>query len=256
VQWDVTGSGVNPANAADFVGGVLPAGTLNFAPGETSKAVAVNIAGDSTTETDERFQISLSAPSPGVVLAVTTTATAVILNDDYGGLIAYSRLGESGFAVPEAYIGPVLYLQQQWLGTAQGEVAVGTVGNDFLNLLGGDDAADGAAGDDVLDGGTGSNFLTGGTGWDVFFLDGRGGQTTWATITDWQAGEQLSVWGWRPGVSEATWVASAGAIGYEGITMHADLNGDGAIETSVTWTGMVGTNLPAPIEFDGLLWFR
>ena len=106
-----------------------------------------------------------------------------------------------------------------------------------------------------LSGGTGSNFLIGGAGHDVFFLDGRGGQPTWATITDWEQGEQLSVWGWRPGVSTVLWVERAGAGGYEGITMHADLNGDGAIDTSVTWTGLARAQLPSPREYDGLLWF-
>lgn len=154
------------------------------------------------------------------------------------------------------YSGPVTYLQYQLLGTASNEVAIGTSGNDFINLLGGDDAANGGAGNDVLDGGLGSNFLTGGAGNDVFFLDGRSGQVTWSTITDWQAGEQLSLWGWHPGVSHATWVANAGAAGFQGVTMHADLDGNGSIDASVTWTGMTQAQLPTPIEMDGLLWFK
>jgi ELWxxDGT repeat protein len=153
------------------------------------------------------------------------------------------------------YSGPVNYLQFQLLGVEAGEIAAGTAGNDFLNLLGGDDAANGGAGDDVLDGGTGSNFLTGGAGREVFFLDGRGGQTTWATITDWGADEELSVWGWRPGVSTMLWVDRAGAAGFEGVTMHADLDRNGVIDTSVTWTGTTRAQLPTPLEFDGLLWF-
>ena len=40
------GSGANPANAADFTGGVLPTGTVSFAAGETSKTITVNVAGD------------------------------------------------------------------------------------------------------------------------------------------------------------------------------------------------------------------
>jgi Ca2+-binding RTX toxin-like protein len=156
---------------------------------------------------------------------------------------------------PTPYSGPVQYLQYQLLGTASSEVVTGTSRNDFLNLLGGDDAANGGSGNDVLDGGLGSNFLTGGAGSDVFFLDGRSGQTTWSTITDWETGEQLSLWGWRPGVSKATWVDTAGATGYQGVTLHADLNGDGTIDSSVTWTGMTRAQLPQAHEFNGLLWF-
>jgi Ca2+-binding RTX toxin-like protein len=167
---------------------------------------------------------------------------------------------QSGTGLPASkaatpYSGPVDTLRFQYLGSASGESVVGTVSNDFINTLGGDDAANGGAGDDVIDGGTGSNFLSGGAGRDDFFLDGRGGTTTWATITDWSAGERLSVWGWRPGVSKVQWVDSAGAPGWTGVTMHGDLDGNGVIDTSVTWTGLSRSQLPTPLEYDGLLWF-
>lgn len=170
--------------------------------------------------------------------------------------ISYTRSGVGEVDLPDLYSGPVGYLRNQWLGSLEGEAVSGTPQNDFFNLLAGDDAASGGAGDDVIDGGLGSNFLTGGDGWDTFFLDGRGGGITWATITDWEAGEHLSVWGWRPGESRVQWVDSAGAPGYEGVTMHADLNADGTIDTSVTWTGLTQAQLPSPLELDGLLWFK
>ena len=107
----------------------------------------------------------------------------------------------------------------------------------------------------MLDGGSGSKFLTGGTGRDDFFLDGRGGSATLATKTDWQANERLSVWGWQPGISRAQWVDGAGAPGWTGVTMNGDLDGNGVIDTSVTWTGMTAAQLPTLLQFDGLLWF-
>ncbi|MGG5821418.1 hypothetical protein [Falsiroseomonas sp. HW251] len=154
-----------------------------------------------------------------------------------------------------AYSGPVAGLQWQFLGSESGEVVGASDDNDFLNLLGGTDAADGRAGNDVLDGGTGSNFLTGGSGRDVFFLDGRGLGPTWATITDWEAGEQLSLFGWRPGVSTLTWVAQDGAPGFQGVTLHADLDGNGVFDASVTWAERSQGDLPSPLSFAGLLWF-
>jgi Ca2+-binding RTX toxin-like protein len=169
--------------------------------------------------------------------------------------VAVSRGGVTTGVLAERYSGPVSWLEYQVLGIDGGDVMSGTSRNDFFNLLGGDDAANGGHGDDVLDGGSGSNFLTGGTGRDDFFLDGRGGAVTWATITDWQATERLSVWGWRPGVSTVQWVDSAGAPGYTGVTMHGDLDGNGVIDTSVTWTGMTAAQLPTPLEYEGLLWF-
>ena len=77
----VTGSGANPAAAADFTGGVLPTGTVSFAAGETSKTITVNVAGDSTVEPGENFTVALSNPSAGTTIG-TATATGTILNDD------------------------------------------------------------------------------------------------------------------------------------------------------------------------------
>jgi Ca2+-binding RTX toxin-like protein len=162
--------------------------------------------------------------------------------------------------IPERYTGPATAaggaaIHFQYIGDSTGEVVIGTAYNDFINVAGGVDAVDAREGNDVIDGGTGSNFLTGGLGTDIFFSDGRGGVTTWSTITDWQAGEQLSVWGWTPGTSKIIAWVQDGAEGYKGLTMHADLNGDGTIDTSVTFTGIASqSQLPTPQEFDGVLW--
>jgi len=165
--------------------------------------------------------------------------------------------GLNGYVLPDAYSGPVPGLQYQVLGTASNDVALGTSKNDFFNLLGGDDAVNGGAGNDVIDGGIGSNFLSGGAGIDTFFLDGRGGTSTWSTITDWQAGEQLSVFGWKPGISRVLWLDNDGTAGFRGVTMHADLDGNGLFDTSVTWSGKARADLPVPFEFSNpeLLWF-
>ena len=184
---------------------------------------------------------------------VTKTASALV------PLLPMVRNGIS--FLPDRYIGPAtaaggVPIHFQFIGDSTGEVVIGTDYNDFINVAGGVDAVNGGAGNDVIDGGIGSNFLTGGPGIDIFFSDGRGGGTTWSTITDWQAGEQLSVWGWQPGVSRIVAWVQAGAAGYEGLTMHADLNGDGTVDTSVTFTGITSqAQLPTPLEFDGVLWF-
>lgn len=146
--------------------------------------------------------------------------------------------GSSIDTTPEAYTGPVDYLQYQLIGSSSNESVTGAATNDFINLLGGDDAANGGAGNDVLDGGTGSNFLTGDTGSDTFFLDGRGGEITWSTITDFN-GDSLNIWGWVDGVSKVLLEqANGGTDGYKGATLHIDLDGDNQIDTSVTFTGL------------------
>lgn len=74
-NWTVTG-----ADAEDFAGGVLPGGTVSFAPGEMSQTITLAIADDAVIEPDEGFTITLS-DAVGATLAVAT-AEGVILNDD------------------------------------------------------------------------------------------------------------------------------------------------------------------------------
>ncbi|WP_254053054.1 bluetail domain-containing putative surface protein [Microcystis sp. MC19] len=81
VSWAVTGTGTNPANATDFVGGVLPSGTLSFAVGETSQVITVNVQGDTTVELNENFTVTLSNATNGATIT-TATATGTIENDD------------------------------------------------------------------------------------------------------------------------------------------------------------------------------
>jgi Ca2+-binding RTX toxin-like protein len=203
------------------------------------------------TGTDRLQGIESLRFGPDAPLEVASLGSMNLIEE----MVTINRDGVTTAVLADRYSGPVSWLEYQMLGINGGDVMIGTSRNDFFNLLGGDDAANGGGGDDVLDGGSGSNFLTGGAGRDDFFLDGRGGTITWGTITDWQANERLSVWGWRPGVSTAQWVDSAGATGYTGVTMHGDLDGNGVIDTSMTWTGITAAQLPTPLEFEGLLWF-
>ncbi len=80
-HWKVAGGAFPGADAADFLGGILPSGTVSFAPDETSKIVTVQVAGDSANEDNESFTVRLSAPSTGTAL-VKSTASGLIANDD------------------------------------------------------------------------------------------------------------------------------------------------------------------------------
>lgn len=82
VQWQAAGVGANSATAADFLGGAFPSSTLTFAPGETSKAITVSVAGDTAVEPNEGFRVVLTNPSSGLAFGTATTATASIVNDD------------------------------------------------------------------------------------------------------------------------------------------------------------------------------
>jgi serralysin len=227
------------ADGTDIAGAIGATLTLTAAQlGAAITVLASYTDQQGTNEAVASLPTLVAAPTPPAYFLFTLTDT--------------STEGQTGAAL---YNGPVAGLTYAFMGSAADEAVFGTASNDFINLGAGDDAVNGGGGDDVLDGGTGSNFLTGGAGSEVFFLDGRGGTVTWSTITDWEPGEQLSVWGWNPGTSKASWVASDGALGWKGVTMHGDLNGDGITETSVTWTGRSQLDLPTPIQQEGLLWF-
>lgn len=77
VDW-VVGGGT--ANGADFVGGVLPNGTVSFAAGETSKTISISVAGDSVAEADETFTVTLQSAVGGGL--TYTSAQGVIRDDD------------------------------------------------------------------------------------------------------------------------------------------------------------------------------
>lgn len=74
--WAVTGSGSNPADAADF-GGAFPSGSGTFAPGETSKTITVLATGDTAVEPSETFTLTVTASGLN-----TVTSTGTISNDD------------------------------------------------------------------------------------------------------------------------------------------------------------------------------
>jgi hypothetical protein len=95
--WSVTGSGNTPANAADFVGGILPSGNITFEPGQSSATITVNVAGDTAIENDEGFVVTLANPV-GATLSSSTTATSLnqSVSGGYGITEEFYTLGGSG----------------------------------------------------------------------------------------------------------------------------------------------------------------
>ncbi|MDB5338829.1 MAG: cya 3, partial [Planctomycetaceae bacterium] len=81
VSYGVSGSSGVAATAPDFAGGVFRTGTITFAANETSKGITIDVAGDTTVESDEGFTVTLSNATNGAVIT-GATATGTILNDD------------------------------------------------------------------------------------------------------------------------------------------------------------------------------
>jgi ELWxxDGT repeat protein len=79
VQYSVTGSGINPANAIDF-GTIFPTGTVNFAANQTTAIITLNVKGDRAVELDEGFTVTLGNTTNATI--ANGIATGIIRNDD------------------------------------------------------------------------------------------------------------------------------------------------------------------------------
>lgn len=98
VSYSVTGSGPNPADADDFEDGNFPNGTVLLADSQDSQSVNVPVQGDLYVEKDEGFDVTLTSPSGGAILA-KPSATGTIRNDDTVGL-EVSKLASVDIARP------------------------------------------------------------------------------------------------------------------------------------------------------------
>ena len=159
VDYAVTGSGNDAAEATDFDGGTLPSDTLSFAAGESVKTLTIEVSGDTTAELDEGFTVTLSNPTNGAVLG-TDTATGTVQDDDFVVV----------------------------LGTSADDVIDKNAETDPQRIegLAGDDTLTGSSAGDVLVGGPGNDLLTGGPGDELFiFTNGDNNDT----INGFAAGE-------------------------------------------------------------------
>ena len=79
------------------------AGTLNFAPGETSKSISVFLVDDSYDENDESFTVTLSSVSgSGVVMGSPSAATVTITDNDSAD--GANPIDQAGFFVRQQYL--------------------------------------------------------------------------------------------------------------------------------------------------------
>ena len=229
-SWSVAGSGANPAAAADFQGATMPAGTLTFAAGESSKSITIRVAGDTTAELDERFTITLANPS-GATLGVAT-AVGVIVDDD-----SVPAPGDTVQTSAASYTLTGGAHNLILIGSA-GQTGIGSTldntitSNDYGSNLQGLDGAD------TLVAGHGADVLAGGTGADVFAFK----------VLPWNAGH---VTDFVVGTDRLDLSALFRASGYSGSDPVRDgyvtMSSDGAGGTRISFdTDGPGTANPWP----------
>ncbi len=163
VDYTVTGTGPNPADAEDFVGASLPSGTLTFMPGDTALTLDVDIAGDTDREADETFVVTLSDPRGGSDDVVLDMASASVIIRDTD--LAFTLLGSN-----------------------RGEKLKGGFGRDVIGGEGGNDVLKGKAGDDILFGGDGNDKVDGEEGNDMLFGEAGNDRVRGDDGDDWLDG--------------------------------------------------------------------
>jgi phospholipase/lecithinase/hemolysin len=110
--------------------------------------------------------------------------------------------------------------------------------NSFLQGGPADDALQVTSGNNLLDGGSGSSFLVGGSGADTFQVYTES-VPTWSTVVNFHAGDVVRMFGFHAGLSTQTFTVSDGVGGYQGYTLHSELNGAGTgVLGSLTFAGI------------------
>ena len=227
------GAGTNTAVFA----GIRGASELRFeAVGAAFYVIVVGPDGIDTTTNVQRLQFSDR----------TTTVLGA------GGVqhlvnVSFPGSGTNRFMIGDAYTGPVAGLTDEFVfPTPENINIISTLPNSFIRTGSGNDAIAVISGRNVIDAYTGSNFLTGGSGQDTFFLDARGGGSTWDTIVNFGIGDEVTMWGYVSGVSidglnKNSWYASDGVDPYKGLTVHAKLDGVN-FGASLTFAGLTLTD--------------
>ncbi|MDV6031236.1 MAG: hypothetical protein F9B45_14270 [Phycisphaera sp. RhM] len=240
VNYAVTPRDGNPVNAADF-GGSFPSGQVQFQAGQTtSQVVTFNVSGDSVAEADERFTVTLSGPSDGARLAVTS-AIGTISNDD-GSLGSGSiTLDTIGLYQPDA---PLFHLRNALSsGGSDQFFAFGPGGNAGWIPLSGDWNGDGTDTiglyqPDISLFHLKDSFTPGAS--DQYFAFGPGGNAGWIPLAgDWNGDGTDTIGLYQPDISlfhlKDTFTSGASdqyfAFGPGGnagwIPLAGDWNGDG-----------------------------
>ncbi|MEG4488454.1 DUF4347 domain-containing protein [Microcoleus sp. D2_18a_B4] len=207
-------------------------GPINFAAGETSKTITLDVLGDTAIEPNETINVRLSNPSGlnSTPTITTATATTTITNDDQAGLTVNPISGLTTTNVAEGTVSansltftPANSNSPQQvtvtavsnpkgsdplLGSSSDDTLLASSGADILNGGDGDDILYGGKGDDLLNGGLGMDTLTGGMGVDKFLLFTNSGTDT---ITDFEVGKDLLVLGNGLSFSQLTIAEDSGA---------------------------------------------
>lgn len=170
--------------ASDYV---AKAGTLQFAAGQKTQAVTVQVNGDATIEANETFTLKLVNASNGGTI-IDNQGLATIDNDDVATPPPSPVPAPTGIAPT--------FTAANFTGSAANETIVGNALNNSINGGDGSDTIFGGGGNDYLRGNDGADVLWGGAGTDIYVFknvsDSRQ-KTGIDTIMDFTKGEKIDL---------------------------------------------------------------
>ena len=114
------------------------AGTLVFAPNQTSKTIAIPITNDSADEPNETFSVTLSAPA-GRRLGTPSSTTLTIIDDDPSPTVAWESAAISvGEGIGTALVAVNLTAASAFTVTVAyaTSAATATAGSDYISTSG------------------------------------------------------------------------------------------------------------------------
>ena len=158
-------------------------------------------------------------------------------------VLTSTAIGSSTFSETELYQGAISNLNTQFL--YDGDIPLAIVAQQAGMLISSQAQATAIqlqGGVNVLDMEQGSSFITSGTGTDTILLHADQPQTTWNTISNFHTGDSIIIYGFTVGASARWWDASAGAPSYTGATLRLDIDGNGTIDSSLTFAGKTTTD--------------
>jgi len=204
LAWHLESVGPTPAQASDFFNGEAGmSGVVNFAAGDLTQTLDIQIVGDNITEANEAFRIIFDSVVEGDLnIGAGLVADATILNDD-GAVRQLSNNGNNVNITTASWV--------QGLGgndaitttatLTQSVVLDGGDGNDTLTGGAGADQLIGGLGLDSLNGGAGADWMTGGGDNDTYVVDdasdvvmelvGEGTDTVRTSLTLYTLGSHL-----------------------------------------------------------------
>ena len=229
--------------ATNAAGDYVLAGTVAAAQALARTLVFTPSAGAAGIEVfgltmDDGFGGVASGQATLTLASGATDANAIHFPISPQTVLTSTATGSSTYTQVETYSGALSNLGTQFL--YDGDTTLAIVAQQSGMLISSraeQTAVQLHGGTNVVDVKQGSGFVVGGAGADTFIMHADQAQTTWHTIVDFNVGDSLILYGFDGATSAKWWTDGAGASGYIGATLRIDVDGNGSIDSSVTFAG-------------------